>query len=80
MENHQKLQASKQSHQQQSQNSQNPRFQQQSSTVNSPKVDHQFFTKMADINSIENDLIKLLNDFSNTRLKKYGKFLRAIYF
>jgi hypothetical protein len=40
--------------------------------IASPKVEHQFFTKMTDINTIENDLIKLLNDFSNTRLKKYG--------
>jgi hypothetical protein len=36
----------------------------------SPRVaDHQFFTKMPDVNSVENDLIKLLNDFSDTRLK-----------
>lgn len=43
--------------------------------IASPKVEHQFFTKMTDINTIENDLIKLLNDFSNTRLKKYGNCL-----
>ena len=38
------------------------------------RVEHQFFTKMQmpGINSIENDLMKLLNDFSQTRLKKYG--------
>ena len=36
----------------------------------SPRVaEHQFFTKMPDINSVENDLIKLLNDFSDSRLK-----------
>ena len=38
-----------------------------------PRVEHQFFNKMPDINSVENDLMKLLNDFSETRLKKYGK-------
>ncbi len=37
----------------------------------SPRVaDHQFFTKMPDVNSVENDLIKLLNDFSDNRLKQ----------
>ena len=46
--------------------------------INSPKdysyrrVDHQFLNKMPDINSVENDLMKLLNEFSNTKLKKYG--------
>lgn len=37
-----------------------------------PRVEHQFFNKMPDINSVESDLMKLLNDFSDTRLKKYG--------
>jgi len=27
---------------------------------------------MPDINSVESDLMKMLNDFSNSRLKKYG--------
>ena len=36
------------------------------------RVEHQFLNKMPDINSVENDLMKLLNDFSETRLKKYG--------
>lgn len=36
------------------------------------RVEHQFFNKMPDINSVENDLMKMLNDFSETRLKKYG--------
>lgn len=50
------------------------------STVNSPKVDvaprieHQFLNRMPDINSVESDLMKLLNEFSDTRLKKYGIF------
>lgn len=36
-------------------------------------VEHNFFNKLPDLNSVENDLMKLLNDFSETRLKKYGK-------
>ena len=36
-------------------------------------VEHQFLNKMPEVNSVENDLMKLLNEFSNTRLKKYGK-------
>lgn len=53
--------------------------------INSPKdysfrrVDHQFLNKMPDINSVENDLMKLLNEFSNTKLKKYGR-LHFFYF
>lgn len=38
----------------------------------SPRVaEHPFFTSMAntEINSVENDLIKLLNEFSDSRLK-----------
>ena len=37
-------------------------------------VEHQFLNKMPEVNSVENDLMKLLNEFSNTRLKKYGLF------
>lgn len=37
------------------------------------RVEHQFLTRMPDINSVENDLMKLLNDFSNSRLNKYSK-------
>ncbi len=40
------------------------------------RVEHQFLNKMPDINSVENDLMKLLNDFSETRLKKYGRYSR----
>jgi hypothetical protein len=53
-------------------------FQTQSQQVNSPRVDaqkraeHQFFNKMPDINSVEGDLMKLLNEFTNTSLQKYG--------
>jgi len=39
---------------------------------NMSRVEHQFLTRMPDINSVESDLMKLLNDFSNSRLKKYG--------
>ncbi len=42
----------------------------QASNLN--RVEHQFLTRMPDINSVENDLMKMLNDFSNSRLKKYG--------
>jgi len=38
-------------------------------------VEHQFLNKMPEVNSVENDLMKLLNEFSNTRLKKYGKIV-----
>ncbi|CAF0704907.1 unnamed protein product [Brachionus calyciflorus] len=37
-----------------------------------PRIEHQFFSRMPDINSVESDLMKLLNEFSDTRLKKYG--------
>jgi len=53
-------------------------FQSQSQQINSPRVDaqkraeHQFFNKMPDINSVEGDLMKLLNEFTNTSLQKYG--------
>ena len=40
--------------------------------LNMNRVEHQFLTRMPDINSVEKDLMKLLNDFSNSRLKKYG--------
>lgn len=55
---------------------------QQKQIQKDPRVEHQFFNKMPDINSVENDLMKLLNDFSETRLKKYGKiyYLLAILF
>lgn len=57
-----------------------PQTQQQSRkiSVNSPKtemshrIEHQFFSRMPDVNSVESDLMKLLNEFSDTRLKKYG--------
>ena len=39
-------------------------------------VEHQFLNKMPEVNSVENDLMKLLNEFSNTRLKKYGLLLK----
>lgn len=42
-----------------------------STQANYPRVEHQHLTRM-DVNSIETDLMKLLNDFSNSRLKKYG--------
>ena len=42
-------------------------------------VEHQFLNKMPEVNSVENDLMKLLNEFSNTRLKKYGKFMSFFY-
>lgn len=36
------------------------------------QVQHQFQTKLPDLNTIETDLMKLLNDFTNNRLKKYS--------
>ena len=47
---------------------------QQKAAQKDMRVEHQFLNKMPDINSVENDLMKLLNDFSETRLKKYGTF------
>ena len=44
--------------------------------LNINQVEHQFLTRMPDINSVENDLMKLLNDFSNSRLKKFGISLK----
>jgi hypothetical protein len=37
-----------------------------------PSVEHKFLSKMTDISSNENGLMKLLQDFSNNRLKKNG--------
>jgi hypothetical protein len=52
-------------------NNSTPKHQKQQQQQHSPRVaEHHFFTKMPDINSVENDLIKLLNDFSNNRLKQ----------
>lgn len=56
------------------------RQQQQKATVAKDyRVEHQFLNKMPDINSVENDLMKMLNDFSETRLKKYGKCIDLRY-
>lgn len=52
-----------------------PRQHQPQKAVNKDyRVEHQFLNKMPDFNSVENDLMKLLNDFSETRLKKYGNY------
>lgn len=54
-----------------------PRQHQPQKAVNKDyRVEHQFLNKMPDFNSVENDLMKLLNDFSETRLKKYGNYTR----
>lgn len=49
---------------------------QTTSTANYPRSEHQFLTRMPDVNSVETDLMKLLNDFSNSRLKKYGNYIQ----
>lgn len=55
-----------------------PQHQARKPSVHSPKIEmghrieHQFFSRMPDVNSVESDLMKLLNEFSDTRLKKYG--------
>lgn len=57
---------------------QNQQQQTRKISVHSPKlemghrIEHQFFSRMPDVNSVESDLMKLLNEFSDTRLKKYG--------
>ena len=53
--------------------------QQQSKSALYPRVEHQFLTRMPDVNSVETDLMKLLNDFSNSRLKKYGNFKKISF-
>jgi hypothetical protein len=63
--------------QQQQQQMQSPRTaaSKKSTKVGGAGVEHQFLNKMPEVNSVENDLMKLLNEFSNTRLKKYGIFI-----
>jgi hypothetical protein len=64
-------------HQQIQQQMQSPRTaaSKKSTKAGGAGVEHQFLNKMPEVNSVENDLMKLLNEFSNTRLKKYGKFI-----
>ena len=52
----------------------------QNSSSTYPRVEHQFLTRMPDVNSVETDLMKLLNDFSNSRLKKYGNTSIFLFF
>lgn len=61
-----------------------PQHQNRKPSVHSPKfemghrIEHQFFSRMPDVNSVESDLMKLLNEFSDTRLKKYGKSIKKM--
>ena len=55
------------------QSQQSKAFHPQIQSAQYPRVEHNFLTRMPDVNSVETDLMKLLNDFSNSRLKKYGK-------
>ena len=37
------------------------------------KVEHKFFVQLPDVSAVESDLMRLLNDFNNNKLKRYGK-------
>jgi hypothetical protein len=41
---------------------------------NEKKVEHHFLNILPDLTTVEGELMKLLNDFNNTKLKKYGLF------
>jgi hypothetical protein len=36
------------------------------------RVEHKFFVQLPDVSAVENDLMRLLNDFNNTKLKRFG--------
>ena len=36
------------------------------------RVEHHFLTVLPDLSAVENDLMVLLNDFNNNKLKRYG--------
>ena len=36
------------------------------------RVEHKFFVQLPDVSAVENDLMRLLNDFNNNKLKRYG--------
>jgi hypothetical protein len=38
------------------------------------RVEHHFLTVLPDLSAVENDLMRLLNDFNNNKLKRYGKY------
>lgn len=41
-------------------------------TENQNEARHNFLTVLPDLSAVENDLMKLLNDFNNTKLSKYS--------
>lgn len=43
------------------------------------RVEHHFLTVLPDLAAVENDLMRLLNDFNSTKLKRYGKNLDNFY-
>jgi hypothetical protein len=47
---------------------------------NEKRVEHRYLTVFPDLTTVENDLIRLLNDFNNTKLKKYGNEKSGILF